>query len=314
MSQLDQYLNLSDDVKKALKKGMPIVALESTIISHGMPYPDNVETAYAVENQIVERGALPATIAIMDGKIRVGLTPAEIERLGKEGLSATKTSRRDMPFVLANKTTGATTVAATMIAAHLAGIHLFATGGIGGVHRGGEDTMDVSADLVELQKTSVAVICSGVKSILDIGRTLEYLETGGVPVIGFGTDEMPAFYTRQSGFQLVLRAENAQDVADAFRVSQALGFPGGMVIANPIPEQSAMDATVIEHAITEALKEAEREGIVGKEVTPFLLERIARGTGGISLKSNIALILNNARVAADIAVAYAGTKIERKLF
>lgn len=314
MNHLESYLSLSDDVKKALKKGSPVVALESTIISHGMPYPQNVETAYAVENEIYEKGALPATIAVMDGKIKVGLTPGEIDALGEAGLSVTKTSRRDLPFVLAHKVMGATTVAGTMIAAQLAGIHFFATGGIGGVHRGGEETMDVSADLIELQKTPVAVICSGAKSILDIGRTLEYLETGGVPVIGYQTDEMPAFYTRESGFRLVQRADSPQEIARAFKIARALHYPGGMVIANPIPKEDAMDARVIHEAIEEALAKAKKDGITGKDVTPYLLDFLATRTEGSSLKSNIALVMNNARVAADIAVAHAGKKWERKSF
>ncbi|HHX30932.1 MAG TPA: pseudouridine-5'-phosphate glycosidase [Clostridiaceae bacterium] len=308
MKDLKDYLVIAPEVSRALEEGLPVVALESTIISHGMPYPDNVKTALAVEGEVRARGAVPATIALFDGEIRVGLTGDEIDRLGREGLSVTKTSRRDMPFVLARKVTGATTVAGTMIAASLAGIRFFATGGIGGVHRGAEETMDISADLVEFQKTAVAVVCSGAKSILDIGLTLEHLETGGVPVIGYGTDEMPAFYTRESGFPLVLRADDPETVAGAFRISQTLGFPGGMVIANPIPQESAMDHAVITAAIEEALKEAAEEGISGKEVTPFLLDKVATRTGGDSLKSNIALVLNNARLAADIAVAYAGRK------
>ena len=306
MNQLNQFLEISPKVREALQEGSPVVALESTIISHGMPYPDNVKTALEVEKVIGNCGALPATIGILDGKIKVGLTPREIERLGKEGLSVTKTSRRDLPFVLAAKVTGATTVAGTMIAAHLAGVHFFATGGIGGVHRGGHDTLDISADLVELQQTPVAVICSGAKSILDIGRTLEYLETGGVPVIGYGTDEMPAFYTRESGHPLVIRADDPRTVADAFRVQRALGLRTGMVIANPIPKEAAMDADLINQAIGDALEEAEAAGISGKEVTPFLIDRVVRQTGGASLDANIALVLNNARLAADIAIVYAG--------
>lgn len=314
MTDLSPYLYVSDEVKKALKKGWPVVALESTIISHGMPYPDNVETACRVENEVYEGGAQPATIAIMDGKIRVGLTPEEIDRLGREGLKVTKTSRRDLPFVLAKKITGATTVAGTMIAAHMAGISFFATGGIGGVHRGAETSMDISADLMELQRTPVGVICSGAKSILDIGLTLEHLETGGVPVVGFETDQMPAFYSRESGYRLALRSDDPQEIADAFRVSRVLGYPGGMVIANPIPEDSAMDPAFIQGVIDRALEEAEEEGITGKDVTPFLLERVANKTEGDSLKANIALVINNARLAARIAVAYAGGKIERKTF
>ncbi len=310
MNNLSHYLEIAPQVQEALDKAWPVVALESTIISHGMPYPDNVETALAVEKVIREGGAQPATIAVMDGKLRVGLTPDEIDRLGREGLSVTKTSRRDLPFVLSQKITGATTVAATMIAAHLAGIHFFATGGIGGVHRGAQKTMDISADLLELQRTPVAVICSGAKSILDIGLTLEHLETGGVPVIGYETDEMPAFYTRESGFKLAIRLDDAGAIAQAFKVSQALGYPGGMVIANPIPQKSAMDPGIIHKAIEEALEEADRQAITGKEVTPFLLEKVAHATGGDSLKSNIALVINNARLAARIAVAYAGCQAD----
>ncbi len=309
MNDLKAYLDITPEVKEALDRGLPVVALESTIISHGMPYPDNVETALAVEAVIREGGALPATVAIMDGKIRVGLTAEEIDRLGREGLSVTKTSRRDLPFVLSQRITGATTVAGTMIAAHLAGIHFFATGGIGGVHRGGQETMDISADLMELQRTPVAVICSGAKSILDIGLTLEHLETGGVPVIGYESDQMPAFYTRESGFKLAIRLDDPGAIAEAFKVSRALGYPGGMVIANPIPQESAMDPVLIQSAIDEALEEADRQGIAGKDVTPFLLEKVAGKTGGDSLKSNIALVINNARLAARIAVAYAGKKI-----
>lgn len=310
MNDLSHYLEIAPQVQEALDKAWPVVALESTIISHGMPYPDNVETALAVEKVIREGGAQPATIAVMDGKLRVGLTPDEIDRLGREGLSVTKTSRRDLPFVLSQKITGATTVAGTMIAAHLAGIHFFATGGIGGVHRGAQKTMDISADLLELQRTPVAVICSGAKSILDIGLTLEHLETGGVPVIGYETDEMPAFYTRESGFNLAIRLDDAEAIAQAFKVSQALGYPGGMVVANPIPQKSAMDPGIIHKAIEEALEEADRQAITGKEVTPFLLEKVAHATGGDSLKSNIALVINNARLAARIAVAYAGCQAD----
>lgn len=308
MSEINPYLDVTDRVRDAVEAGFPVVALESTIISHGMPYPDNVKTALAVEETVLQQGALPATIAILGGRIRVGLTPEEIETLGREGLAVTKTSRRDLPFVLAAGVTGATTVAGTMIAAGLAGIHFFATGGIGGVHRGGEDSLDISADLEELQRTPVAVICSGAKSILDIGRTLEYLETGGVPVVGYRTDEMPAFYTRESGFPLVIRADDPQTVAEAFRIQRALGLEGGMVIANPIPEEAAMPGDLIREAIDRALAEADLQGITGKAITPFLLDRIVRETGGESLRSNIALVLNNARVAADIAVAYAGRK------
>ena len=287
MSKLKQYLSIAGEVEAALAAGLPVVALESTIISHGMPYPENVRTALAVERVIREGGAQAATIALLDGRIKVGLTPEEIDRIGRGGKAVIKTSRRDMPYVLAQGLPGATTVAGTLIAAQLAGISFFATGGIGGVHRGAEKTMDVSADLVELQKTPVAVICSGAKSILAIDLTLEYLETGGVPVIGYGTDDMPAFYTRGSGHKLVMRADDPRTAARIFAASRALGFPGGLVIANPIPLEAALDPTLIQEAIDQALAEA------------------AERTGGASLEANIALVLNNARVAADIASAYA---------
>ncbi len=309
MNSLNQYIKLSEKVSDALQQGLPIVSLETTIISHGMPYPQNVETAFAVEDVIRRHGALPATIGILDGKICVGLSADEIERIGTEGLSATKTSRRDLPFVLAKGLTGSLTVTGTMIASHLAGISFFATGGIGGVHRHGEDTMDISADLRELAHTPVAVICAGAKSILDIGRTLEYLETGGVPVIGYRTDEMPAFYTRQSGFKLPMRVDTPTEVAEMLRIARSLEFPGGMVIANPIPVEDAMDKQYIDQAISNALADAERDGITGKEISPFLLERIASVTEGDSLRANIALVKNNARLAAEIAVAYAGKTI-----
>lgn len=309
MKSLNQYIKLSEEVSDALQQGLPIVSLETTIISHGMPYPQNVETAFAVEDVIRRHGALPATIGILDGKICVGLSADEIERIGTEGLSATKTSRRDLPFVLARGLTGSLTVTGTMIASHLAGIYFFATGGIGGVHRHGEDTMDISADLRELAHTSVAVICAGAKSILDIGRTLEYLETGGVPVIGYQTDEMPAFYTRKSGFKLPMRVDTPTEAAELFRIARTLEFPGGMVIANPIPAENAMEKQYIDQAISNALADAERDGITGKEISPFLLERIASVTEGDSLRANIALVKNNARLAAEIAVAYAGKTI-----
>lgn len=303
--QTAHYIRVADSVREALDAHRPVVALESTIISHGMPYPDNVATALTVENDIRERGAVPATVAVLDGVIRVGLSPEEIERIGHEGLAVTKTSRRDIPYVLATGKTGSMTVAASMIAAHLAGIRFFATGGTGGVHRHGETTMDISADLEELARTPVCVISAGVKSILDIGRTLEYLETKGVPVVGYRTDEMPAFFARSSGHRLVARVDTPDEVARMVKIAETLDFSTGMIIANPIPEAAAMPHDVIDRVIEAALDEADRRGIRGKGLSPFLLERITRATEGSSLRANIALIRNNARVAADIAGAYA---------
>ena len=299
---MEQYLSYSQEVLEAKVKGLPIVALESTIISHGMPYPQNVQTAREVEQIIRDGGAVPATIALIDGKIKIGLSNEELEMFGNaEGVA--KASRRDMGYLLANKKIGATTVAATMIAAELAGIELFVTGGIGGVHRGAETTMDISADLEELSMTNVAVVCAGAKSILDIGLTLEYLETKGVPVIGFGTDILPAFYTRQSEFPVNFRVNSAEEVAAMMRTKWDLGLRGGAVIANPIPEQDAMEPEFIDSIIKEALAEAEANGISGKNVTPFLLGKVKELTEGKSLEANIALVKNNARVGAKIAVA-----------
>ena len=299
---MEQYLSYSQEVLEAKEKGLPIVALESTIISHGMPYPQNVQTAREVEQIIRDGGAVPATIALIDGKIKIGLSNEELEMFGNaEGVA--KASRRDMGYLLANKKIGATTVAATMIAAELAGIELFVTGGIGGVHRGAETTMDISADLEELSMTNVAVVCAGAKSILDIGLTLEYLETKGVPVIGFGTDILPAFYTRQSEFPVNFRVNSAEEVAAMMRTKWDLGLRGGAVIANPIPEQDAMEPEFIDSIIKEALAEAEANGISGKNVTPFLLGKVKELTEGKSLEANIALVKNNARVGAKIAVA-----------
>ena len=278
---LEKYLDIKPEVKKALDEGKPVVALESTIISHGMPYPKNVE-------QILrDKGVMPATIAILDGRLKVGVTDEELERLGQNN-NVIKTSRRDMPFIVAKKLDGATTVATTMIIAALAGIKIFATGGIGGAHRGAQETFDISADLEELAHTNVAVVCAGAKSILDLGLTLEYLETNGVPVVGFGTNELPAFYTRKSGFGVDYRIDSAKEVADAIKAKWDLGLNGGMVIANK--------------AINEAVKEAEEKGIRGKESTPFLLAKIKDITGGNSLESNIKLVYNNAKLAADIAI------------
>lgn len=295
------YLDLSPEVDSALKAGKPVVALESTIISHGMPYPQNVETALRVEQTIREGGATPATIAVIGGRLKAGLTPQEIEYLGKKGTAVTKASRRDLPVLVARGDDGATTVTTTMIIAALAGIKVFATGGIGGVHRGAETTMDISADLEELAHTPVMVICAGAKSILDLGLTLEYLETKGVPVIGYGTEELPAFYTRKSGFKVDYRVDSPEELAAIFKAKQEMGLGGGMLVTNPIPEEYSMDPERINKAIDEAVAEANRLGIHGKETTPFLLAKIKDITGGDSLASNIQLVLNNARLAARTA-------------
>jgi len=301
---LKNYLDINPEVAKALEEGKAVVALESTIISHGMPYPKNVETALKVEEIIRENGAIPATIAILNGRLKVGLTRDEIEALGS-GKNVIKTSRRDIPFIIANKADGATTVASTMIIAALAGVKVFATGGIGGVHRGAQQTFDISADLQELAHTNVAVVCAGAKSILDIGLTLEYLETQGVPVVGFGTDELPAFYTRKSGFGVDYRIDSADQLALALKAKWDLGLNGGLVVANPIPEQYEMDYDAITNAIENALKELDEKGIKGKESTPFLLGKVKEITGGASLESNIQLVYNNAKVGAQLAVELA---------
>ncbi|MGM9662942.1 MAG: pseudouridine-5'-phosphate glycosidase [Oscillospiraceae bacterium] len=303
--QLNPYLDMSEEVREALAAGKPVVALESTIISHGMPYPQNVETALHVEQIIRENGAVPATIAILGGRLKAGLTEAEIDYLGRTGTAVPKASRRDLPVLVAKGMDGATTVTTTMIIAHMAGIKIFATGGIGGVHRGAETTMDISADLEELAQTPVMVICAGAKSILDLGLTLEYLETHGVPVIGYGTEELPAFYTRRSGFSVDYRLDSPEELARAFHVKQAMGLKGGMLVTNPIPEEYSMDHEVINKAIDEAVAESRRLGIHGKETTPFLLAKIKDITGGDSLDSNIQLVYNNARLAAQTACALA---------
>ncbi|CAM3030645.1 pseudouridine-5'-phosphate glycosidase [Hathewaya histolytica] len=298
---LNKYLEINPEVLEAIKAGKPVVALESTIISHGMPYPKNVEMALEVEKIIRDNGAIPATIAILNGKIKVGLTKEEVEYLGKaEGV--VKTSRRDIPFIIANKLDGATTVASTMIISELAGIDVFATGGIGGVHRGAQESFDISADLQELAHTNVAVVCAGAKSILDIGLTLEYLETQGVPVVGFGTDELPAFYTRKSGFGVDYRMDSVEVLASALKSKWDLGLNGGVVVTNPIPAEYEMDYVTITKAIEEAVKEAEEKGIKGKESTPFLLSKVKEITGGSSLESNIQLVYNNAKLGAELAV------------
>ena len=298
---MNKYLDISPEVKQALEEGKPVVALESTIISHGMPYPKNVETALLVEQTIRDNGAVPATIAVIGGRLKAGLTKEEIEYLGKTGRGVAKASRRDLPALVARGADGATTVTTTMIIAHMAGISIFATGGIGGVHRGAETTMDISADLEELAKTPVMVVCAGAKSILDLGLTLEYLETKGVPVIGFGTEELPAFYTRRSGFGVDYRVDSAEELAAFFRAQRELGYPGGMLVTNPIPEEYAMDKAVIDAAIEQALREADEAGVKGKDVSPFLLAKVVELTGGDSLESNIQLVLNNARLAARTA-------------
>ena len=298
---MNKYLEVSPEVREALAAGKPVVALESTIISHGMPYPQNVETALNVERIIRENGAVPATIAIIGGKLKAGLSGDEIEYLGKKGTQVIKASRRDLPVLVARGDDGATTVATTMIIAAMAGIRVFATGGIGGVHRGAEVTMDISADLEELAQTPVLVVCAGAKSILDLGLTLEYLETKGVPVIGYGTDELPAFYTRQSGFGVDYRLDTPDEVAAAFRAKLDMGLKGGMLVTNPIPEAYSMDPAVINRAIDEAVAEANALGIKGKQTTPFLLAKIKDITGGDSLASNIRLVYNNAALAAQVA-------------
>ncbi|BDB01089.1 pseudouridine-5'-phosphate glycosidase [Clostridium botulinum] len=299
---LEKYLEISKEVSEALKENKPVVALESTIISHGMPYPKNAETALNVEKIIRDKGAIPATIAILNGKLKVGLTKDEIEYLGKKGKEVVKTSRRDIPFILAKKLDGATTVASTMIVANLAGIKVFGTGGIGGVHRGAQESFDISADLQELANTNVAVVCAGAKSILDIGLTLEYLETQGVPVVGFGTEELPAFYTRKSGFKVDYRVDTAKELAEALKAKWDLGLKGGMVVGNPIPEEYQMDYDTITKAINDAVKEAEEKGIKGKESTPFLLAKVKDITKGKSLEANIQLVYNNVAVASDLAI------------
>ena len=302
---LDSYLSVTDEVADALAAGRPVVALESTIIAHGMPYPRNLETARAVEAIIREEGAVPATIAVLDGRIRVGLDATALEALATAPEIA-KLSRRDMAVALANGGGGATTVAATMLCAHLAGIRVFVTGGIGGVHRGAEISFDISADLEELAATPVAVVCAGAKAILDLPKTLEYLETRGVPVIGLGTDEFPAFYSRSSGLALDHRCDTPEQAAAAIALHSELPGAGGLVIANPIPEADALDRSEIDAAVDQALAEADDQGIGGKEVTPFLLARIAEITEGRSLDANIALVKHNATQGARIAVALAG--------
>lgn len=307
---LNTYLDVKEEVAQAVAQGKPVVALESTIISHGMPYPQNVETALAVEKIIRDHGAIPATIAIIGGRLKAGLTPEEIEYFGKKGTAIAKASRRDLAALCAKGEDGATTVTTTMMIAHMAGISIFATGGIGGVHRGAQQTFDISADLEELAHTPVMVICAGAKAILDLPLTLEYLETHGVPVIGYGTKELPAFYTRHSGLEVDYRLDTPQEIASLFQAQHALGLQGGILVTNPIPEAYSMDADVINGAIEEALKEMEEKGIHGKACTPFLLAKVAALTGGNALASNIQLVFNNAKLATEIAVANCGKRVD----
>lgn len=308
-------MNLSFEVNPevitALKEGKPVVALESTIISHGMPYPENVATALAAEQLIRNEGAVPATIAIIKGVFKVGLTPDEITYLGQQGLAVTKVSRLDIPIVIARKGDGATTVAATMWAAAKAGIRVFATGGIGGVHRGATETMDISADLEELAQTPVAVVCAGAKSILDLGLTMEYLETKGVPVIGYQTDVLPAFYTRESDFNVNVRCDTPDEIANIMAVKLGLNMPGGLLVTNPIPHEYSMNRHDIDYVIQQAIKEMQLKGIKGKETTPFLLAKVKSLTGGKSLESNIQLVYNNCRLAAQMAIALAALETRK---
>ena len=297
----NRYLDIHPEIQDALQQNKTVVALESTIISHGMPYPENVLTAKEVAQVVRENGAIPATIAILDGKLKVGLTDEELEFLAKSK-DIQKVSRRDIPYVISKKLHGATTVAATMIIAELAGIKVFVTGGIGGVHRAASETFDISADLQELAKTNVAVVCAGPKAILDIGLTLEYLETHGVPVIGFKTNEMPAFYTRESGFSVDIRLDSENEIAELLKAKWELGLQGGVIIANPIPKEYEMDHNLINNAIEKALVQAEKLDITGKKITPFLLDAIKEITKGKSLASNIELVKNNAKVGSKIAV------------
>ena len=299
---MNRYLDVAPEVQEALKAGKPVVALESTIISHGMPYPQNVETALNVEKIIRDGGAVPATIAIIGGRLKAGLTPEEIDYLGKTGAGVTKASRRDLPILVAEGRDGATTVTTTMMIAAMAGIQVFATGGIGGVHRGAETTMDISADLQELAHTSVAVVCAGAKSLLDIPKTLEYLETMGVPVLGMGTEDFPAFYCRRSGCKVDRKIDTVEEMARILHTKWDAGIQGGVVIGNPIPKEYELDFDEMEKVINRALEAAKAEGIHGKDTTPFLLAHIKDYTKGVSLASNLQLAYNNARTAARISI------------
>lgn len=300
IEKMKKYLEFSDEVKEAMESGKPVVALESTIISHGMPYPENLKTAKACERIVRENGAVPATTAIIDGKIKIGLTQKELEFMATSK-NVIKASTRDYAYIVANKLNGATTVATSILTADLAGIKLLVTGGIGGVHRGAEHTMDISRDLQEIATRNVMVVCAGCKSILDIGLTLEYLETFGVPVLGYQTEEMPAFYTRKSGFKLDKRMDTPEEIAETAKVKWDLGINGGILVSNPIPEKDSLDEEKINKAIETALKDAEKDGIKGKETTPYLLSKVLEVTEGKSLISNIALVENNAKIGAQIA-------------
>lgn len=301
---IENYLDINPEVENAIASNLPIVALESTIISHGMPYPQNKKTALQVEQIVRDNGAVPATIALIDGKLKVGLTENEIDYLAKSGSKIIKASRRDLPYLLSQKIDGATTVSSTMIVADLAGIRVFATGGIGGVHRGATETFDISADLQELANTNVAVVCAGIKSILDLGLTLEYLETFGIPVLGYQTDELPAFYTQKSGFKVNYNMKNATEIAELLKTKWSLNLKGGVIIANPIPKDKQLDFDVMKKAIDKALVEEKKLGIKGKDSTPFLLQKVKELTGGLSLVANIELVYNNAKLAAQIAKAF----------
>jgi pseudouridine-5'-phosphate glycosidase len=298
---IEEYLEINSEIKNALKNKLPIVALESTIISHGMPYPQNKETALKVEQIVRDNGAIPATIALLNGKIKVGLNENEIDHLAKSGSKIVKASRRDLPYLLSQKIDGATTVASTMIAANLVGIRVFATGGIGGVHRGASESFDISADLQELANTNVAVVCAGIKAILDLGLTLEYLETFGIPVLGYQTDELPAFYTQKSGFKVNYKIESVSEIAQLLKTKWELHLKGGVIIANPIPKDKELDFNLMKDAIDKALIEEKKLGIKGKDSTPFLLGKVKELTGGLSLEANIELVYNNVKLAAQIA-------------
>ncbi|MDC7235704.1 MAG: pseudouridine-5'-phosphate glycosidase [Spirochaetales bacterium] len=300
----NSYLDIKDEVAKALKDGQPVIALESTIISHGMPYPENVETALKVEQIARDAGVIPATIAIIGGRLKAGLSAEEIEYFGKKGTAIHKASRRDLPYLVSGGLDGATTVASTMIIAGMAGIPIFATGGIGGVHRGAENSFDISADLQELAQTNVAVVCAGAKSILDLGLTLEYLETHGIPVLGYKTEELPAFYTQKSGFKVDFAMESPGQIASLLKAKWDMNLKGGAVIANPIPDEYSMDPDEINTVIEQALNDMDKEGIKGKESTPYLLARIAELSGGNSLHSNVELVFNNVRLASRISREY----------
>jgi len=300
---MDSYIDINSEISQALQENKPVVALESTIISHGMPYPKNMETALKVESIVRANGAIPATIAIINGKFKIGLSEDEIEYLGKSGTKIIKASRRDIPYLLAKKVDGATTVASTMIGAEMAGIKIFATGGIGGVHRGAQNSFDISADLQELARTNVAVVCAGIKSILDLGLTLEYLETYGVPVIGYKTKELPAFYTQKSGFEVDYQLNSVKEIANFLNAKWGINLAGGVVITNPIPTEFQLDHETINETIKNAVKEANDKRIKGKEITPFLLAKVKELTDGKSLDANIQLVYNNARLAAKIATS-----------